>query len=237
MVRSSKSVHQQAEITGDINNDGYVDIITTGYDKLNVLLGDAAGAFTNTYTIDISQYLPSNGLNPIDQLELKDVNNDGKLDLIVNLPIDGSSPTVFTIQTEIQSDPVLVFLNQGNGQFATANVLPLAAKSDGFVTGDFNGDGKLDILVRSDITAAAYNQVYPLTLYTGDGTGNFSQQLIAIPGIDTSSYFNFGLQMAAGDFNGDGRSEVVFNLNDRLSVYGYDTTNTWSELYRDSSDF
>jgi RHS repeat-associated protein len=224
--------------TGDINNDGYEDIITTADNgKLNILLGDNDGIFSNSYTFDIAPYTQSNVIN---QLELKDVNNDGKLDLIASLPIDGTGGGYGNFNTAtaaILSDPILVFLNQGNGQFASANVLPLAAKSDGFVTGDFNGDGKLDILVRSDITSAKTNNVYPLTLYTGDGTGNFTQAPINITGIDSTSSFTNGFQVAAADFNGDGKTELVFNLYDRLSVYSYTNSGNWSEVYSDSSDF
>ena len=91
--------------------------------------------------------------------------------------------------------------------------------------------------MRSDITAAQLNNVYPLTLYAGNGAGNFTEQTITIPGIDDNSPFRNGLQMAGGDFNNDGKTELVFNLNDRLSVYSYGNTGNWSEIYRDGSDF
>jgi YD repeat-containing protein len=170
--------------TGDINNDGYIDIVTTADNgKLNVLLGDATSSLTNNYTIDISA---STGSNIIDRLELVDVNNDGQLDLIANLIAEsgygygygsgyGAGPV-----TPIS--PVLVLLNQGSGTFTNATIQPIAAKSAGFVTGDFNGDGKLDILVRADDNS--------LTCYAGSGTGSFTPQSFIIPGIDNSSFFS-----------------------------------------------
>jgi RHS repeat-associated protein len=220
---------------GDINNDGYVDIISTAdYGKLSVLFGDDQGSFANKSIIDISPFTQSNIIN---QLELKDVNNDGKLDLIANLPIDGSTGGGNGNNSSLLFDPVLVFINQGGGQFASAKVLTLVAKSDGFVTGDFNGDGKLDILVRSDIYSSQTSNVYPLVLFVGDGAGNFIEQQIRISGINTNSNFMLGLQTAAIDVNGDGKTELVFNLHDRLSIYGYDNTGVWSEIYQDISDF
>jgi RHS repeat-associated protein len=226
--------------TGDINNDGYLDIITTADNrKLNVLLGDAANSFTNTYIIDISAYTQSD----VNQLELKDVNNDDKLDLIANLSNYGlinsgygygyGEPNIVT-----PLNPILVLINQGNGQFANTSIQTLATESAGFLTGDFNGDGKVDILVRAESYSARVNNVNLLALYAGDGTGNFIQQSITIPAIDTSSPFYYGgFQTAAGDFNGDGKTEVVFNLYDRLSICSYDSSGNWSEMYRNSSDF
>jgi YD repeat-containing protein len=50
--------------TGDINNDGYVDIIATADNgKLSILFGDAQGLFTNTSIIDISPFTQSNVIN------------------------------------------------------------------------------------------------------------------------------------------------------------------------------
>jgi FG-GAP-like repeat len=127
----------------------------------------------------------------------------------------------------------LVYLGLGNGRFASPNVLPIIAESDGFVTGDFNGDSKLDILVRSDVYSARANGVYPLVLYTGDGTGGFLEEAINIPGIDANSNFTGGLQTLAVDVNKDGRTEVVFNLPDRLAIVKYTNECSWtnSEIY------
>jgi RHS repeat-associated protein len=214
-------------VTGDINNDGFADIITTtATNQFNVVLGDVQGSLARTYTISSSTNYDSNNIT---QLELKDVNGDGYLDLIANLPIDrptgggGSSRATFAAFS-LAVDPVLVFINQGNGQFADATVLPFQPTSDGFVTGDFNGDGKLDILARMDIPSSQNTNTYPVVLYAGDGSGQFTEQPIYFPGIDTNSDFvGGGANIDAVDIDGDGRKEVIFNLYDRLSIFKYNS--------------
>jgi FG-GAP-like repeat len=196
------------------------------------------------YLITIgSAVIPANALasaRNINQLQLQDVNHDGKLDLIASLPFVNSTSTGGgTLRTAVSAllDPILVYLGQGNGQFATPKILPLTATGDGFVTGDFNGDSKLDILVRSDIQSAQANNVYPLVLYAGNGTGTFTQQAFSLPGIDNTTNFTGGLQTLAVDVNHDGKTELVFNLPDRLVVYQYTSASNWTNTDTYLTDF
>ena len=218
-------------VIGDIDNDGFNDIIVRNRTQnYNILMGDADGLFSTRFSIPANAF---GQINVINQLDLTDIDADGDLDLIANLPIDGGGgygggygAQVFAAASLLQ-DPVLVYLNQGNGQFNTPVVLPLQAKSDGFVTGDFNGDGKLDIIVRSDISSARINNVYPLVLYTGNGQGGWSQSDVNITGIDANSSFVGGLQMSAIDVDKDGRTELVFNQPGGLSIYKYVNPCVW----------
>jgi RHS repeat-associated protein len=227
-------------VTGDINNDGFADIITTSTsNRLNVLLGDSSGGFSRKYDVPSGTFYSSNNIN---QLDLKDVNNDGYLDLLANLPSDnggGGVPIAPPGGFFGLADPVLVYLNQGNGQFATAQPLIFQATSDGFVTGDFNNDGKIDILARMDIYTASNTNTYPVVLYAGNGQGSFTQSSITISGIDNNSSFTGGgAQTFALDIDGDGRKELVFNLYDRLSVFKYNvSTSTWSSSNNYTLDF
>jgi FG-GAP-like repeat len=195
---------------GDINQDGIDDIISVGNnDKTNVLLGDPLNPLNSKYTIST---LPFDQSHIIDQIELKDVNNDGKLDLIANLPIEG-------IQG---NDPILVFLNQGSGQFSQPTILPLSATSLGFATGDFNGDGKSDILVYCAQNSTVGN-VNSLVLFAGDDQGNFTEESIVIPGTNydypttAQGYFGSNTRIKSIDVDNDGRTELIINSSDNLT--------------------
>jgi RHS repeat-associated protein len=222
-----------ARVIGDIDNDGFNDIIARNSNQTyNILMGDADGLFATRSSIPADAF---GQINTINQLDLKDVDSDGDLDLIANLPIDGGS--YGNASASLLQDPVLVYLNQGNGQFGSPQVLPLQAISDGFVTGDFNGDGKLDIVVRSDIYSARLNNVYPVVLYTGNGRGNWSKSDINIAGIDANSSFVGGLQMSAIDVDKDGRTELVFNQPGGLSIYKYVNPCVWLKTDSYATDF
>jgi len=73
-------------LTGDLNNDGYTDVVmskrTNDYDTVYIYWGNAAG-------IDTTNPLIIPGENKYDHFEAKcigDINNDGKMDLIIAAP-------------------------------------------------------------------------------------------------------------------------------------------------------
>ena len=68
----------------------------------------------------------------------------------------------------------------------------------GIIDGDFNGDGKIDVLT------ASYNKIL---VFFGDGSGGFSTPPVTVYSASGVDIFAF-----AGDFNNDGRSDVVFPL-------------------------
>ena len=82
--------------------------------------------------------------------------------------------------------------------------LPLDPRSNVYFTpGDFTGDGKQDLAVY---TAASISSLSKLDLLVGDGTGNLStaSSKVVLPQNNVPLY-----QMASGDFNGDGKLDVI----------------------------
>src|SRR6202011_5910883 len=88
---------------------------------------------------------------------------------------------------------VALLAGNGDGTFEPATYTGVIA---GGVTGDFNGDGKLDVIAGNIFT----NQV---SLYLGNGNGTFQS---------SAKSFAAGVApgaMATGDFNGDGKLDLV----------------------------
>ncbi len=136
------------------------------------------------------------GNNP-DGVAVGDFNGDGKLDLAM---------------VNYSDDTVWVLLNNGAG-FNKPIVVSLGcaapAPSCGpfnVVTGDFNGDGKLDLAVTNQIS----NNV---SILIGNGSGGFTASGSAPAGTGPEG-------IAVGDFNGDGKLDlaVVNDGGNNLSI-------------------
>ncbi len=93
---------------------------------------------------------------------------------------------------------VSVLLNTGSGAFAAQRGTYAAIAPAAIATGDFNGDGKLDIVVTNTGSPGAGQSTISILL--GDGMGGFAQAAgspIAVGG-------DFPSSVVVGDFNGDG---------------------------------
>src|SRR5262249_39554059 len=119
-----------------------------------------------------------------------DFNGDGKLDLAT---------------ANQQGGDVTVLLGDGTGKFTEAPHSPFSVGTnpDSVAVGDFNGDGKLDLVV-------ANNGSRNVSVLLGDGTGNFSNAPMSPFRVGTNP-----AALAVADFNGDHKSDVaVANTGD-----------------------
>jgi hypothetical protein len=170
---------------GDFNNDGIPDIITgnnggTSGFGVSVNLGIGDGRFRNPLN-------SAPGVGTFD-MAVGDFNGDGKLDVALAGYV---SSTQGVIQIE---------LGKGDGTFTTGQRinLPSNLNATGITTGDFNGDGKLDLAAISNTT----NQVY---FYQGSGTGTFT----SVKSVTVGSSSLQMTEVKVGDFNRDGKTDLV----------------------------
>ena len=116
-------------------------------------------------------------------LAVGDLNGDGKLDLVV---------------ANSDSNTVSVLLGNGDGTFQTHveySVGKGATAPSSVALGDFNGDGKLDLVVAN----ASSNNV---SVLLGNGDGTFQAVKSYYAGAKPSS-------VATADFNGDGKLDLA----------------------------
>ena len=99
---------------------------------------------------------------------------------------------------------VTLLLGNGTGGFAAASGSPFAVGSTPYsvAVGDFNGDGKPDLAVANEFN----NNV---TVLLGDGTGGFAEAPGSPFAVGSTPSF-----VAAGDFNGDGKLDLVTTSTD-----------------------
>src|SRR4051812_2035468 len=174
-------------VVADLNHDGILDIVTAngaapGGNGVSVLLGLGHGKFKAAANV-------ATGSSPSWVL-VGDFNNDGKPDIAVaNEP----NPNVLiSVTGGPPPNSVSILFGNGDGTFQpsidtpTAGALALAA-------GDFNKDGKLDLIVVTGPSTSTQ-----ILLNTGNGT--FSVSDANVDGFPIA---------IVGDFNGDGKLDFL----------------------------
>lgn len=161
--------------TGDFNGDGKADLLLTNTSPTTgatILFGTGNGTFSAPVVPPIST-TPGSGV-----AVLGDFNHDGTTDIGV---------------LDLQSFDIL--LGERNNTFEIKNNFFGELDLEGVAVGDFNKDGKLDIVFSQD-------SANPLQIWlgNGDGTFNLGHQL---PGI------NLPQVIAVADFDGDGNPDIA----------------------------
>jgi hypothetical protein len=177
---------------GDVNGDGAPDIVVSEFNPAGVvvLLGDGTGSFTAGPAVTTPEIQ-----NP-PFLLLSDLNGDGVLDL-------GLTSDAF-VTNDRSHDVCAVALGAGDGTFGAFATLPTDAIPIELVAVDANGDGRRDLVLRSDLGVG-------LSLYQGLGNGQFA------PPVDFGQGRRFGA-VIAGDWTGDGRKDLLFSEFDADSI-------------------
>ena len=174
---------------GDVNSEGVRQLILQSYVASTTGGYPTDTVFTINVHADGTSDPPVQIATPYPQFSLvvDDVNGDGKLDLIFG-------PQTFS------SAAITVLPGTGNGTFGTP-ISSVTANAAGVspLTGDFNGDGKRDLLLGN--------------ILFGNGDGTFTLGPVA-PAASAPV-----LNYAIGDFNNDGKDDIAVYTPGGISIY------------------
>jgi hypothetical protein len=166
---------------GDFNGDGKLDLaVASSGNTASILLGNGNGTFQPAVNYPA-------GHQPY-RLTTGDFNGDGKLDLAVaDAGCCGGTGAVS------------ILLGNGNGTFLTGASYTTPVGTWGIAVGDFNGDGKQDLVATNTGTS---DQVY---IFLGNGNGTFQSPIHFSSA--TGNAFPDGVIVA--DINGDGKADLA----------------------------
>ena len=224
--------YSQGAATGDVNNDGFPDIVVANFGKNRLFINQGDGTFR-----DATDQCGWTEAEMSSSVALADFDNDGNLDLYVTNYVDGvrvcrdakgniatCNPQNFTgVQDRL-------FRNSGDGVFVDATVgsglEAIDAKGLGVVATDLDDDGLVDIYVANDTTP---NQLFK-------NLGGLRFQDISFESgtaLSPEGHAQAGMGIAAADFNGDLKTDLLVTnfYNESNNLY----TNLGSMNFSDNA--
>lgn len=184
--------------------------------------GNASDVASQTYTVPADTTAPTVTANPTG----RPLSSGATISLSANeagttiyYTTDGSTPTATESATNFKYAAPIVMGNSalvlkyigvdpaGNTSAVATQTYSVPAAGPPSAH-DFDGDGKADVLA-SDATGNLYR-------YPGDGAGGFQARKLAIPASDWSTVTD---AITPGDFNRDGKADVVARAGDVLWLY------------------
>ena len=211
-------------VIGDFDGDGNLDRLgsmaatVVGTDEKWSIDTKASSASNTTESWYIARYIGTAGTLPESTVSgnsiVGDFNGDGRDDILTRT----ETGSWYVVESYVSNLP-----NTYQGEFVIKSFGNFLSAADGWsqtVVGDFNGDGRDDIAKFDDLNAANKQWIVRVS----SGTGFNAPYVWA----DQQSLSPAAGSIEAGDFNGDGRDDLLFRKSG---------TNYWAIAVSDGSRF
>ncbi len=193
-------------VQADFNGDGKQDLLIANTDgSMTVALSNGDGTFQTPASVG----LPT--LNcQINYAATGDVNGDGKTDIVVAYVGDAACGG-----SGSYSSGYFVALGNGDGTFKTPAFTSYGAELYAVTLADMNLDGNLDLLL--DDAPFQVGGTFAVDLLPGNGDGTFGA------GATVNSDYMVS-QVIAGDYNSDGKPDLILLAEGEQTDTDYYTT-------------
>ena len=201
---------------GDYDNDGFVDLYITGFNRNQLFHNNGDGTFTDvTEKAGVTGIIPNYGKAWSVAAGWFDYNNDGRLDLFVVNYLNYNMKTAtlcgyqglpaYCAPLDFLGMPNILYRNNGDGTFTDvseqSHISKYVGKGMSLAFGDYDNDGYTDIFVSND-TLENY-------LLHNNGDGTFTNVAVQA-GV---AYNTFGKAIAGmgidfRDIDNDGRPDI-----------------------------
>ncbi len=198
---------------GDYDNDGFADILVTGYGGNVLYHNNGNGTFT-----DVTDKAGVRGAGWSVSAGFFDYNNDGRLDIFVTRYLDWTFDTNINCGDRVPGyraychpknfQPVssVLYRNNGNGTFTDVSkesgIAAEKGKGLGVAFADYDNDGWVDVFVANDSVRSF--------LFHNNGNGTFTEiGLTSGAGFNRDGNTFAGMGVDFADYDNDGRPDVV----------------------------
>jgi hypothetical protein len=186
-ISTNSGASLTAVVAGDLTGNGKADVLGLFNNNLVVYISNGNGTFATGVS-----YPVGNTSIAASEVTLGDFNGDQKVDVAVSLAGDNVA------------GQEVVLLGNGDGTFQAGKTSAGVYYPASVVAGDFNDDGKLDLVIAGQTSLA--NTTWILL---GNGDGTFQAPVTAFPYSGT---------LAAADLNGDGRLDLILETDGTVAA-------------------
>ncbi len=188
---------------GDYDNDGRLDILLTGETTNGALISQVWHNNGDGTFSDINAGLPGVIFSSV---AWGDYDNDGRMDILLTGTTNYGQNGAIT----------QVWHNNGDGTFSNINAGLPGVASGSVAWGDYDNDGRLDIL----LTGETANGALISQVWHNNGDGTFSDINAGLPGVAYGS-------VAWGDYDNDGRLDILLTGATNVSSVSSGIAQVW----------